>query len=363
MMRAMYHPLAFTADLPRPGGAPLALRIAKTPVVVWRPQQQQPWSVFLDRCPHRGAKLSHGTVEEGGLVCGYHGWTLAAGSGRCVRIPQWEAGAGGKEPKIPRACDATVVPSFVHDGMLWVRVGGGGEDPPESEQAARQRLPPQTWVDPAPAEDGPRACFVTDYALEAPYGYGIQMENLLDPAHIHFVHDGFQGNRKKAGVIVAKRVRVGGGDDGGELSALFEHVGPEAGVASQVPQIHIRARLPSVVDVSVLNDRGQVTRKNIVYVAPVEEGRCRVLFRDVTFKAHLLPGQGAGGAVGRRLLARFEEPYDAVNRAVIREIMEQDVRVLRGQQENLEELGERAPVLPTASDVLIRAFRGRAGRG
>src|SRR5262247_1964728 len=31
------------------------------------------------RCPHRGADLSYGMVEEGGLRCNYHGWLFDEG--------------------------------------------------------------------------------------------------------------------------------------------------------------------------------------------------------------------------------------------------------------------------------------------
>ena len=37
------------------------------------------------RCPHRGASLVYGIVEEGGLRCGYHGWKFDA-AGKCIDI-------------------------------------------------------------------------------------------------------------------------------------------------------------------------------------------------------------------------------------------------------------------------------------
>ncbi|NIO07248.1 MAG: Rieske 2Fe-2S domain-containing protein, partial [Deltaproteobacteria bacterium] len=42
--------------------------------------------LLVDRCPHRGASLSYGRVEERGLACAYHGW-LFDGKGNCLETP------------------------------------------------------------------------------------------------------------------------------------------------------------------------------------------------------------------------------------------------------------------------------------
>ena len=39
-----------------------------------------------DRCPHRAAPLSMGTLDGDQVVCPYHGFTYAA-DGTCVRVP------------------------------------------------------------------------------------------------------------------------------------------------------------------------------------------------------------------------------------------------------------------------------------
>ncbi len=43
-------------------------------------------AAFEDRCPHRLAPLSIGTVVDGELRCGYHGWRFD-GTGACTAIP------------------------------------------------------------------------------------------------------------------------------------------------------------------------------------------------------------------------------------------------------------------------------------
>ena len=41
---------------------------------------------FRDLCVHQGTALSLGWVEDGCLVCPYHGWTYDT-DGQCGRIP------------------------------------------------------------------------------------------------------------------------------------------------------------------------------------------------------------------------------------------------------------------------------------
>jgi 5,5'-dehydrodivanillate O-demethylase len=43
------------------------------------------YGITHERCPHRGASLVYGIVEDGGLRCGYHGWKFDV-AGKCVDI-------------------------------------------------------------------------------------------------------------------------------------------------------------------------------------------------------------------------------------------------------------------------------------
>src|SRR5688500_7377718 len=63
---------------------PLATRLLNEPLVLWRANGQV--AAFYDLCIHRGTPLWLGWVDQGQLVCAYHGWHYAA-SGACTRIP------------------------------------------------------------------------------------------------------------------------------------------------------------------------------------------------------------------------------------------------------------------------------------
>lgn len=67
-------------------GKPFPFTLLGEAVVLWRDKEGLVRAV-KDRCLHRTAKLSLGTVENGNIVCPYHGWTFS-GTGQCVRVPQ-----------------------------------------------------------------------------------------------------------------------------------------------------------------------------------------------------------------------------------------------------------------------------------
>jgi vanillate O-demethylase monooxygenase subunit len=63
---------------------PVAAKLLDQRLVVYRTAQSL--TVANDLCLHRGAPLSSGRVENGELMCPYHGFRYD-GDGRCVCIP------------------------------------------------------------------------------------------------------------------------------------------------------------------------------------------------------------------------------------------------------------------------------------
>ena len=75
---------------------------------------------LLDRtCPHRGADLSYGRREDGGLRCAFHGWLFDV-NGRCLDTPA--------EPEGSRLCESVrqrSYPVVERNGILWAYLGEG----------------------------------------------------------------------------------------------------------------------------------------------------------------------------------------------------------------------------------------------
>src|SRR5215212_9775467 len=84
LLRRYWQPAALAEELPV-GGAPKPVKLLGEDLVLFRDEQGRPGLLAL-HCPHRGADLSYGRLEDGGLRCLYHGWLFDVG-GRCLEQP------------------------------------------------------------------------------------------------------------------------------------------------------------------------------------------------------------------------------------------------------------------------------------
>jgi phthalate 4,5-dioxygenase len=78
---------------------------------------------LLDRqCPHRGADLAYGRLEDGGLRCSFHGWLFDV-SGKCLQTPAEPAGSRMHEHLRARS-----YPVIEKSGIVFAYLGAG--EPP-----------------------------------------------------------------------------------------------------------------------------------------------------------------------------------------------------------------------------------------
>src|SRR5712692_6585710 len=120
LLRRYWQPVALAEELP-PGGPPRSVRSLGEELVLFRDEGGRPGLLGL-HCPHRGADLSYGRLEDGGLRCLYHGWLYDV-AGRCLEQPGEPAGSTFKE-KIRH----TAYPCQEAGGMIFAYLGPG--EPP-----------------------------------------------------------------------------------------------------------------------------------------------------------------------------------------------------------------------------------------
>jgi len=120
LMRRYWQPAALSEELPV-GGAPVPIRLLGEDLVLFRDDDGQPGLLGI-HCSHRGADLSYGRVEDGGLRCIYHGW-LYDRNGRCLEQPGEPAGSTFHE-----RIRQTAYPCIEKNGLIFAYLGPG--EPP-----------------------------------------------------------------------------------------------------------------------------------------------------------------------------------------------------------------------------------------
>src|SRR5438128_1082808 len=120
LMRRYWHPTALIEELP-PGGAPVSLKMFGEELVLFRDDEGRPGLLGL-HCSHRGADLSYGRTEDGGLRCIYHGW-LYDRDGHCLEQPGEPAGR-----KFHERIRQTSYPCVERSGVIWAYMWPG--EPP-----------------------------------------------------------------------------------------------------------------------------------------------------------------------------------------------------------------------------------------
>jgi len=95
---------------------PISVKLLNEDFVIWR-ELNGGLIAAPERCPHRQAPLSHGHLENGCLVCPYHGWTFSE-FGKCVNIPS--AADGVPIPSRAHLDTAEVIEKY---GLIWLCPG------------------------------------------------------------------------------------------------------------------------------------------------------------------------------------------------------------------------------------------------
>ncbi|GGB15761.1 aromatic ring-hydroxylating dioxygenase subunit alpha [Allosediminivita pacifica] len=134
-----------------------------------------------DRCPHRHLPLSKGKRIGDTVQCGYHGLTFDGTTGMCTRVPG--------QTNLPRSAYVTSYAIEERHGIVWIWMG----DPETAD--------PSTIFD-MPQFTDPNWAVHHGDALHVQSNYLNVAENLVDPAHVSFVHPTTLGNAASENVPV-----------------------------------------------------------------------------------------------------------------------------------------------------------------
>ncbi len=154
--------MAAWADEVKPS-AILARRIIDQEIALYRLDNGSV-SALANRCPHRFAKLSLGSVRGDALVCRYHGLEFDQ-AGQCIRAPLLER---------PPPARVRSYPVVERDTIVWIWMG----DPSKAEPAV---IPDYGFV-----VDSHRTQWHGYSHVNA--SYELSLDNLMDLSHVEFIH-------------------------------------------------------------------------------------------------------------------------------------------------------------------------------
>lgn len=177
-----WYPVAIAAEIK---DQPVAAKLLDVKLVCFRSKGKV--AVARDLCFHRGAPLSKGWVEQGEIVCPYHGFRYNC-QGACTAVP------AHPQAKISPKLKLIMYPSVEKYGLIWTCLAPAA-DPGEIPAFSG-------WDDPDFIRILPPSFDIAGSA-------GRQMEGFLDVSHFAYVHTETFGDRNNTEVPQYKVVREG----------------------------------------------------------------------------------------------------------------------------------------------------------
>lgn len=181
LLRRYWQPVALSEEL-KTAGSPVPVTLLGEELVVFRDEQSR-IGVLEAHCCHRGADLSYGRLEDGGLRCLYHGWLYGV-DGHILEQPG-EPNKGENRHKVRQ-------PSFRCQeigGLILAYIGPG--EPPLLPNYEFLQVP-----------DTQR--FVSKIYHQC--NYLQSNEGNIDPVHLSFLHRNLEDSERD------RRRRVNGGE-------------------------------------------------------------------------------------------------------------------------------------------------------
>ena len=182
-------------------------------------------SAIEDRCPHRFAPLSAGTLKDGVIRCGYHGLGFN-GQGRCVLNPH------GAITRAMQVCSYTVIEKHQ---AAWIWMGSAPPDP--------ARIPRLDFID-----ETPETAKFFGY-MDTAASYQLLTDNILDLSHADYLHPSSLG-----GIMTGAKTTMREADGEFVIRWQSENCVPPPAYFSMVPPparadiwTEVRWRAPAVM--------------------------------------------------------------------------------------------------------------------
>ena len=183
VFRRYWMPALLSRELPTPDCPPLRVKLLGEDFVAFRDSAGRV-GIVAPGCPHRGANLFFGRVEDCGIRCAYHGWKFDV-RGACVDIPTLPDAAARR--LMPRAAVRALETAEFGD-VIWAYMGPGEAPPlprfefglvPPTHRFVSKKFQQCNWA---------QAC-----------------EGGLDTAHFSYLHAGMRDGEKVGLTEVAGR--------------------------------------------------------------------------------------------------------------------------------------------------------------
>ncbi|MFC6841593.1 aromatic ring-hydroxylating oxygenase subunit alpha [Xanthomonas theicola] len=204
-----WHVVAKTTEVTADQAFPCTLLGEK--LVLWR--SAGTLLAWADHCPHRGAPLSLGRINNCRIACPYHGWEFDADARR-VHVPA--------HPELTKAVDTPIRRFAVAErcGFVWVCIGEPRGDIP--------RIP--KFDDPSFRKSYTGPYLFRANALRC-------IDNFIDATHFPFVHSGINGRPEAPDTTIDYQVTE---HDGELQTSEFSVVQPDADARGIQLQVRYR---------------------------------------------------------------------------------------------------------------------------
>ena len=218
ILARFWHPVALSREV---AGSAWSTQLLDEQLVLYR-LSDGVVRATRDRCPHRGAALSRGRIENDRLVCPYHGFSFD-GDGRCVGIPA--------HPGMAISAKLRLSPIPVREayGLVWARLLD--DVPAELPEFAE-------WSSEDPVHVLPESILWNTSA-------GRQMESFLDVGHFASVHRATFGEPENTAVPDYEVSRTPSGFEFdyvstvSNYSATVKHLNPPGFAWSRRFRVHL----------------------------------------------------------------------------------------------------------------------------